>query len=147
MPPKLQKAAPSGQPAPADPAPSDWSARADLDQWLDRVRRSLQDTGWTPDALAAFWEIDRGYVWKLLSGEKPWSVARTLALPPVVLFRLAFLEADHRGLLVFEPVDEATADQYIAIGTLSKLRHVSPAKSGVQAKAQLRSDLAKELAG
>jgi hypothetical protein len=91
------------QSAPDDRPDSDESASADLSLWLERLRRALSDTEWTPEALDAHWKTSRGYAWRLVNGEKPWSLERKLSLPLDVRRRLARLEAESHGLYVVEP--------------------------------------------
>lgn len=131
----------SSQTATSDSDIAERSANADVEQWLEDLRGAMGDTGWNEEALDAFWETSRGYAHRLVTGERPWSLARRLSLPKDLRKRVAAIEAQREGLVCIEPVDPATADRYLRIGLFSMLaqqRSALPAKTSGPVKAELQ---------
>lgn len=111
------------------------------DQWLEHFRLAMKDTGWTIDALAAHWDIDRSYVQRLHDGDKPWSVDRLLSLPDDLEARLEALRAEHHGLIVVEPLTGLAAQKAAVAGLIGLMSSVAllPTKAGKPVKAGLAS--------
>lgn len=137
-------AAPESQSASSDLGAVVRSANADLHTWLGLLGAAMKDTGWTPEALDKQWNTSRGYAWRLLSGEKPWSVERKLALPSDLRRRLAHLEAEANGLIVVAPA-ATTQDgiRHLVIGLVSVLASPLPARADRMAHAELSVPMAK----
>lgn len=111
------------------------SAR-DLELW----RQAVKDARWTTDALAAHWGLDRGYVWRILNGEKPLSRDRTLAFPDDITAAYLTLKAKAHGMTVVAPVSIDEALPMLLGGIVSfasLLRTRLPEKSSGQLKASL----------
>lgn len=128
-----------------EPPLTQGSAPADLsrtetacERWLGLLRQAMKDTDWTVDALAAQWKIDRAYVSRLVSGEKPWSLQRTLSLPPDLRTRLALLCAKAVGLIVVEPLSWAEAQRALVAGLVGVMGSQLPAATTGPIKADLR---------
>jgi hypothetical protein len=114
------------------------SASADQARWLALLQQAMQDTGWTIDALAMAWNVDRAYAWRLVNGEKPFSVERLLALPDDLEARFEALRAESFGAIVVARVDESTALAQLASGVLNLVLTSSlPARATAMAKAEL----------
>lgn len=134
------------QSAPCDLTDSGQSASADLNLWLSQLQRALSDTAWTPEALDAHWNTSRGYAWRLVNGEKPWSLERQLSLPRDVRARLARLEAESHGLIVTEPLKGSDAAAAFVAGLLGLVasqllpgRADHMAHAGIERRSQQRS--------
>lgn len=108
--------------------------RATTVDLLALIRRALQETGWSQDAVAVEMAKDKGYVSRVLSGEKPLSASFVLALPEDVQSHVARRYAESFGLIVVEPVrgDEAVRQLVSGLcGVLVKM----PARATRMAKA------------
>jgi hypothetical protein len=98
----------------------------------------MNDTGWTPDALAAHWKVNRSFAWRLVSGEKPWSVDRMLALPDDLAARLEHLRAERHGLIVVAPLTGLEAQKAFVAGLIGVMSApVLPAKASAMVKVDL----------
>jgi hypothetical protein len=135
MAPSLTNRTPERQSASADQGIFDGSAIADLDRgvWLE----SLLARGWTVDSLAAYWGLDRGYVWKVMHGEKSLSRDRVLTFPADVTAEYHARKARACGLIVVERVAHEDAVPMILTGLATWLTaQLLPAKSGGQLKVE-----------
>jgi hypothetical protein len=74
-----------------------------VDQYLELLRKCVADCGWTIDALSTEMQIDKGHLWKLLNGQKPWRLEHLLALPADVDALFAQRRAEGCGLLCVPP--------------------------------------------
>jgi len=92
-----------------------------VDRYLGLLRDALTETGWTLDALAAYYDFDRSHAHRLLTGEKPWTVRHLLRLPHDVEARFVRLYAERLGWIVVERVDAATAERQLASGLFNVL--------------------------
>lgn len=134
----LQTAAAARQSAPVDRRDPRRSASADLEEWLALMNRAVAETGWTPEALDAHWNTSRGYAWRLLNGEKSWSVERLLALPDDIESRFEALRAESFGHIVVAPLAREEGMKAFVAGLCSLLGTPAlPAKAGAPAKADL----------
>lgn len=97
------------------------TASADLEQWLACLQQAMRDTGWTVDALAAHWDVDRGFAWRLVNGEKPWSVERVLSLPDDLEQRLEHRRAEGFGLIVVAPLRGLDAQKAFVAGLIGMM--------------------------
>lgn len=137
----IHASAVSAQSATADRRNSDRSASADLDRWLAMLQRAMADTGWTPEALDAHWETSRGYAWRLVNGEKPWSVERLLSLPDDLEARFEHLRAESFGLIVVQPLFGEDARRALVAGLIGVLSSPAlPVKTAGPIRAELRPD-------
>jgi hypothetical protein len=106
----------------------------DVDRYLAMLRQAIADTGWKHEALAEALAIDKAYLSRLLSGEKPFRVEHLVSLPDDLEARFATLRAESCGLIVVAPVDEATACRHLVsglIGVLSARPALRMAKAGL----------------
>jgi hypothetical protein len=125
------------------PAPRDIVAQStDVDRWLDMLRRAIYDTGWTHDALAVEMQVDKAYLSRMLSGEKPWTVKHLCNLPDDIEALFEQRRAESFGLIVVAPVDAETARRHLVSGLLGVLapKPALPQKAGNPAKASLKGD-------
>lgn len=97
----------------------------------------MRDTGWTDDSLAAHWHVDRAFVWRLVNGEKPWSVERMLSLPSDLRARLDHLRAEGNGLIVVQPLTGLEAQKALVAGLIGVMSAPLPTKATQMAKASL----------
>jgi hypothetical protein len=98
----------------------------------------MRDTGWTVDALANHWDVDRAFAWRLVNGEKPWSVERVVGLPDDLEGRLEHLRAEGFGLIVVAPVSREQALKNLISGLIGVMSAPElPTKTHGQAKADL----------
>jgi hypothetical protein len=130
MPHTLRTGTAECQSAPAD------RIKGERDQWLTLVRRAVAETGWTCDALDAEWRLSRGYSWRLLNGEKPWSVDRMLALPDDIEARLVQLHLEQKfgGTVVPKMTDaEVLVQLHRAAATLLVRANLVPRPAPLKA--------------
>lgn len=114
------------------------------DLWLQHLRAAMEDTGWTIDALAAHWDINRSHVQRLVDGDKPFSVDRVLSLPDDVEARLEALRAEHFGLIVVEPLTGLAAQKALVAGLFGLMATTLPAKAGQPLKVDLSPRVGKK---
>lgn len=111
-----------------------------VDQWLDLLRRCIADTGWTLESLAVEMQVDKAYLSRMLSGEKPWTVKHLCNLPDDVEALFEQRRAESFGLIVVSPVDLDTARKHLVSGLLGVLAPAClPSKADRLAKASLPS--------
>jgi hypothetical protein len=144
---KVNAVALARQSAPDDRSDLDRSVQADLAIWLSQLVQALRDTKWTADALDAHWGTSRGYAWRLVSGEKPWSVERMLSLPADVLERMDVIRTEARGYIAVQPghgidawrnfVSGALGLHAQQVAMLCKANSTAPARAGLNTAEQV----------
>lgn len=98
----------------------------------------MRDTGWTVDALAGHWSVDRAFAWRLVNGEKSWSIGRMLALPDDLESRLEHLRAEYFGLIVVAPLHGIEAQRALVAGLIGLMAVPAlPARASAMAKVEL----------
>ena|SRR2546421_9450473 len=103
-----------------------------VDQYLELLRKCVADCGWTIDALSTEMQIDKGHLWKLLNGQKPWRIEHLLTLPADVDALFAQRRCENAGFVVVPP----PASEYEAV------RHLMSGLFGVLTRAE-KSRMAK----
>ena len=89
----------------------------DVDRWLELMNRAIDQSEWAnkQEALATHMGIDKAYLSRLRSGEKPWRVEHVVGLPDDVEARFERLRAEHLGLIVVEPVHgKAAVENFVS---------------------------------
>lgn len=103
-----------------------WSVR--VDRLLGLVRQAMADTGYTVDALAAALSeelgrpVDKGFLWRMLNGERPMPMVYLVALPADTKVRFAQLSAEACGWTVVRPAASDAAAGLLVAGLLGLLR-------------------------
>ena len=86
-------------------------------------------------------QIDKGHLWKLLHGEKPWRIEHLLALPDDIEACFEQRRAEAFGLIVVEPVDGDQALKNFVSGLLGVLGGPRlPRRAGRMAKAAIAGE-------
>jgi len=138
----LAQPAADAQGEPVDHRSPDGSTRVDL--LLTLIRQAMDRTGWTQEALALEMAKDKGYVSKVLSGEKPLGGTFLRSLPHDLEAVFAGLYAETFGLIVVSPVSGDLAVRNFVSGLLGVLTPtLLPAKADRMAHAALRPTTAK----
>lgn len=97
------------------------SARPDLSTDVDTVlamlRTSVQETGWTLDALAVEMGIDKSLISRVLNGERPMTLTFLIGLPDDIEAAFERKRAESFGLIVVQPAaDGQQAIQHLVSG-------------------------------
>jgi ParB-like chromosome segregation protein Spo0J len=115
-----------------------------VDRWLEMLRQAIEDAGWKHDALAAALGVDKAYLSRMLTGEKPWRIEHLVGLPDDIERLFERRRAEQFGLIVVElPADELTARRQLVSGLLGVLAPRLPAKADQMAKAYVKPHAAK----
>lgn len=86
------------------------------------LRQSVAECGYTLDSLsAAMDDIDKGYLHRLLNGEKPLTLERLPAFPDDVEALFAEKYAEARGRIVVTPVTQEQAVRHLVSGLMGVL--------------------------
>lgn len=122
------------------------AASADFQNWIADLQQAMQDTGWTCDALATHWRVNRAYAWRLVSGERPWSVRRQLSLPDDLEGQLEAIRAKRFGrIVVTAPTTPQAAMESLLAGIAGLPAVLSlPHRATAPVKADLRPRAAQE---
>ena len=102
---------------------------------LALLRKAVQSAGFTLEALASAMGRDlsyKGYISRVMNGEKPYTLEFEADLPDDVLKHYRQFQAESHGYVVVEEVDEDTARRHLAAGFLSLLspkRNILPDKA------------------
>lgn len=99
----------------------DESVTTRVDLLLTFIRQAVEETGWTYDALAAAKVADKGYISRVLSGEKPLSARFLMALPREVRALVAEKWATASGRIVVTPVSGNEAVRNLVSGLFGVL--------------------------
>jgi len=122
------------------------SASSSADQppaalFLELLRSSAVELGWTEEALAVHVKGDakyRGYVHRVLSGEKPLSLTFFVALPEELQALVHARRAAQLGHQVVPPVDDhEAARRMVLTGLCALIGPRLPAKAGAPLKVSL----------
>ena len=126
----------SGQAQAGDRTEIERSQERDL--WFADLKAAMQQTGWTEDALAAHWGVDRSYVNRLMNDEKPWSNDRVLALPDELEGALYANRAERFGAVVVLPLSGSAAVKALVAGLMGVMAQAQlPLRANAMAKADL----------
>lgn len=110
------------------------------DLFLADLREAMTRTGWTEDALAAQWQVDRSYVNRLLNDEKPWSNDRVLALPDDLEGALYAIRAERFGAVVVQPLTGVDAMKALVAGLIGVMSAPQlPARASAMVKVELQA--------
>ena len=93
----------------------------DVDLALSLLRKAVHDCRWTLDALAAHMHIDKGYISRVMNGEKPLTLVFEVGLPDDVEARYKQYRAESLGLIVVEQMDDDSARRAFAAGLFNML--------------------------
>lgn len=114
------------------------STAVDLEKerWLGMLRQAIEDAGWKHEALTTYLQIDKAYLSRLLTGEKPFRPEHLVSLPPDVKARFAHLQAESFGLIVVKPLEGQDAVRALVAGLVGVMKGASlPARADRMAKA------------
>jgi hypothetical protein len=112
----------------------------------DLLRAAIDETDWKHEALAIQMGLDRHYLSKMLSGDKPISAKHLRALPDDVEAVFARLYAEQFGLIVVAPLTGVEAERAFVAGLMGVLRGRLPEKAGAPLKAELDQTAARRRA-
>lgn len=123
------------QAASVDPVGDSVTTRVDL--LLTFIRQALEETDWTYDALVAEGCGDKGYISRVLSGEKPLSGRFLMGLPSDVRALVAEKWATASGRIVVAPVsgDQAVRNLVSGLFGVLALRQGLPERASKMAPA------------
>jgi len=103
------------------------------------LREAIEESGEKKEAVAAAMGLpDAAYLSKLFSGEKMITARHIVGLPNNVERIFDRKRAEQSGFVCIEPVDDATADRYLAIGLFARLSRGLPSKTSGPIKAEIR---------
>lgn len=87
------------------------------------VRRAIEESGWNCEAVALDMGIDKSYLSRLLSGEKPFTFAHLLAMPDdaEAAFYLLRLRELNRPAIAISPIDPEAAIECFVRGLVGVL--------------------------
>lgn len=90
----------------------------DVERWLALMNAAIDGSTWRNkhDALATAMGIDKAYLSRLRSGEKPWRIEHVVALPDEIEARFEQLRAEAFGLIVVAPVEGDDAVRHLVSG-------------------------------
>lgn len=94
-----------------------------VDRWLSLMRQAIEDCKWKHEALAESMGIDKAYLSRLLSGEKPWRVEHVVSLPDDVEAKFEALRAESFGLIVVPRLSGDAAIHALAAGLFGILQN------------------------
>lgn len=109
-----------------------------VDPLLEMLRQAISDSNWTLDALAVETHTDKGYLWRMLNGEKPLGAKFLVALPDEVESIFARLYAESFGLIVVAPTRGEDAVKQLVAGLVGVLAPRLPVRAGAPIKAGAR---------
>src|SRR5262245_16305083 len=121
--------------------PSTGSTLVDLDQLRAWIRAAIENTGWNQDALSAHMQKDKGYISRVLNGEKPLSAEFLRALPDDVEALMARFWAESFGQIVVAPAasrDAAVRNFISGLFGMLETPQALPVKAGPPIKATLK---------
>lgn len=97
---------------------------ADVERWLALMNRAVEESTWRhkQEALATAMGIDKAYLSRLRSGEKPWRIDHVVALPDEIEARFEQLRAEAFGLIVVAPASPESAANHLVAGLLGLLQ-------------------------
>jgi hypothetical protein len=81
------------------------------------MNQAIDESVWKhkQDALALFMGIDKAYLSRLRSGEKPWRVEHVISLPDEIGARFETLRSEQFGLIVVAPaVGHEAVKQFVS---------------------------------
>lgn len=95
----------------------------DVDRWLALMNAAIDESGWKhkQEALATYMDIDKAYLSRLRSGDKPWRVEHVVSLPEDVQAIFARKSAEACGFVVVIPSARAHAARDFVAGLLGLL--------------------------
>lgn len=111
-----------------------------VDSANETLRLAVLECGWTLDALSSHSEIDKSLISRVLTNDRPLTQKFLDAMPDEIVADYEKRRCRARGFIVVEPVDEETAQRYLAIALFSTLAKL-PAKATGQIKAELKPGL------
>lgn len=122
----------------------------DVDQYFEDLKAAMDDTGWTPDALAALWQCHRSHVYRILAQEKRMGADDVCALPDELEAAFEARRAKRRGFIVVKPIEGLAAKEAIIAGVAGLLGLMSapalPERSSGQLKVELSATKRKVVA-
>lgn len=100
-----------------------------VDRWLALMNRAIDESAWRhkQDALATFMALDKAYLSRLRSAEKPWRIEHVVALPDDIATAFLTLHAQSFGLIVVTPLSGDDAVIAFVGGFVGILRQVQRA--------------------
>jgi hypothetical protein len=106
------------------------------------LREAIEESGVKKESVAAAMGLpDPAYLSKLFSGEKMITARHIVGLPNDVERIFDRKRAEQSGFVCIEPVDDATADRYLAIGLFARLsRSALPMKTAGPIKVDLHAE-------
>ena len=115
------------------------SPTCDLDFIVDLFNEAIEDSPWAgrTEALATAMDIDRGYLSKVRSKDKPLNLKILRALPDDIEAIFAAKWAEAFGLIVVAPVHGQDAVKCLVSGLIGVLSPRLPERSSGQLKATL----------
>lgn len=118
----------------------------DVDRWLALMNQAIDDSAWArkQDALATFMGIDKAYLSRLRSGDKPWRVEHVVSLPDDIESRFETLRAESFGAIVVQPLTGLDAQKAFVAGLVGLMSAPQlPEKANTFLKADLVSQTKK----
>lgn len=130
------------QERPCDRYNGERSHACDPDFLVDLFNQAIDESSWSnkQEALATAMGLDRSYLSRIRSKDKPLQQRHIVALPDDVEAIFAKLYAESFGLVVVVPARGHDAVKQLVAGLLGVLPQVFPEKAGPPLKASLRSD-------
>jgi hypothetical protein len=95
----------------------------DVDRWLALMNAAIDKSDWKhkQEALAMHMGIDKAYLSRLRSGEKPWRVEHVVALPDDIEANFEQLRAESFGFIVVRPASPESAASHFVAGVFGLL--------------------------
>jgi transcriptional regulator with XRE-family HTH domain len=123
-----------------DHGSDDRSTTVDLAEMRTWISRALDVTGWNQEALAAHMGKDKAHISRVLSGEKPMSLAFLGALPDDVEAVVVGYYAESFGLVVVSPSHGDDAVRQLVSGLIGMLRPQLPRRASSMVKASVNGN-------
>lgn len=94
-----------------------------VDRWLALMNQAIDESDWShkQDALATNMGIDKAYLSRLRSGDKPWRVEHVVGLPAEIEGRFVDLRAESFGRIVVRPASGPDAIKQFVSGLFGVL--------------------------
>lgn len=125
------------------------TGRQAVDQYFEDLKAAMEETGWTPDALAAVWHCHRSHVYRILAQEKRMGADDVCALPDTLEAAFEARRAKRRGFIVVRPIEGQAAKEAIIAGVAGLLGLMSaplPDRSSGQLKVEMSAAKKKAIA-
>lgn len=106
-------------------------------QKLELLRRAKEQLGYTLDALEAAMQMPRSYIGRVISGEKPMTLAFEVALPNDLEALWDRYKTQESGAIVVDRVDDGEATRQLACGLFNLLAPKLPLRAGAPLKVGL----------